>query len=78
MIRCQLQKENSYGKWPKTEKFFSVLKCLIFPVPTLLLLVAMLGAWACRFVAPSVFMPIAYLGLGFPLILIIYFFCHKR
>lgn len=72
MIRCQLQKENSYGKWPKTERFFSLLKCLIFPVPTLLLLVAMLGAWGCRFVAPSDFMPIAYLGLGFPLILIIY------
>lgn len=72
MIRCQLQKENSYGRWPKTERFFSLLKCLIFPVPTLLLLVAMLGAWGCRFVAPSDFMPIAYLGLGFPLILIIY------
>ncbi len=72
MIRCHLQKENSYGKWPKTERFFSILKGLIFPVPTLLLLVAMLGAWACRFVAPSVFMPIAYLGLGFPLILVVY------
>lgn len=72
MIRCQLQKENSCGKWPKTERFFSILKSLIFPVPTILLLIAMLGAWGCRFVAPSVFMPIAYLGLGFPLILIIY------
>lgn len=72
MIRCQLQKENSYGKWRKTERLFSILKSLIFPVPTLLLLVAMLGAWACRFIAPSVFMPVAYLGLGFPLILIVY------
>lgn len=72
MIRCQLQKENSYGKWRKTERLFSILKKLLLPVPTLIILFAMLGAWACRFVAPSVFMPIAYLGLGFPLILIVY------
>lgn len=72
MIRCQLQKENSYGKWQKTEKVFSMLKCLLLPVPTLIILFAMLGAWACRFIAPSEFMPIAYLGLGFPLILVVY------
>ncbi|MBR6596722.1 MAG: endonuclease/exonuclease/phosphatase family protein [Paludibacteraceae bacterium] len=72
MIRCQLQKENSYGKWQKTEKVFSMLKCLLLPVPTLTILFAMLGAWACRFIAPSEFMPIAYLGLGFPLILVVY------
>lgn len=72
MIRCQLQKENSYGKWRKTERVFSLLKCLVLPVPTLIILFAMLGAWACRFIAPSEFMPIAYLGLGFPLILVIY------
>ena len=47
MIRCQLQKENSYGKWQKTEKVFSMLKCLLLPVPTLTILFAMLGAWAC-------------------------------
>ena len=72
MIRCQLQKENSCGKWQKTERLFSIMKKMLFPVPTLIILFAMLGAWACRFVAPSVFMPIAYLGLGFPLILIVY------
>ena len=72
MIRCQLQKENSCGKWRKTERLFSMLKKLLLPVPTLVILFAMLGAWACRFVAPSEFMPIAYLGLGFPLILMTY------
>lgn len=72
MTRCQQQKENSCGKWEKTKKVFSTLKGVVLLVPTLLILFAMLGAWACRFIAPSDFMPIAYLGLGFPVTLVVY------
>lgn len=72
MTHCQQQKENSCGKWQKTKKVFITMKGVVLLVPTLIILLAMLGAWACRFVAPSVFMPFAYLGLGFPLILITY------
>lgn len=72
MTHCQQQKENSCGKWQKIKNVISALKGLILTVPTVLVLLAMLGAWGCRFVAPSTFMPIAYLGLGFPIILICY------
>ncbi len=52
--------------------FFSALRGILLTVPTLLLLFSMLGALGCRYVAPSEFMPISYLGLGFPLIFIVY------
>lgn len=72
MTHCQQQKENSCGKWQTTKKVFSTLRGIILLIPTLIILFAMLGAWACRFVAPSDFMPIAYLGLGFPVILVVF------
>ncbi len=72
MIHCQQQKENSCGKWQKTKMFFSTIRGVLLLVPTLFILIAMMGAWGCRFVAPSDFMPIAYLGLGFPVTLIVY------
>lgn len=72
MTHCQQQKENSCGRWQKAKKVFATMKGVVLLVPTLLILFAMLGAWACRFIAPSVFMPIAYLGLGFPVTLVVF------
>lgn len=72
MTRCQQQKESSCGKWETTKKVFYTLKGVVLLVPTLLILFAMLGAWVCRYIAPSDFMPIAYIGLAFPVTLIIY------
>lgn len=72
MTHCQQQKENSCGKWQKIKKVFSALKGVLLPLPTFIILVLMLGAFASRYIEPSSFMPIAYLGLGFPLILLFY------
>ena len=72
MTHCQQQKENSCGRWQRIKTVVCALKGMILLVPTVLILFAMLGAWTCRFIAPSDFMPIAYLGLGFPLTLIVY------
>lgn len=72
MTLYQLRREIFCVIWEKTKRLFSTLKGVVLLVSTLLVLLAMLGAWACRFVAPSDFMPIAYVGLAFPVILVVY------